>query len=273
MKTISLLLILLSISVQTIIAQFKPFSDQITEAKFNDLKKVRDALLQDKDLVFHLPINDKKDWAKDLIDDLAVKGAVFSSDRYLAKNESKVFNSGVEALQVKPGIYFNGDFTISVWVNVSSVSKWSRIIDFGLGQNNSNVVFSNSASLSGIPGLAIYKGKGTDLTQLRGKESDRLKEGEWYHLAASLSGDIAKLYINGNEIASATGFYKPQPINRKICYIGKSNFENESNFYGYMDDLRIYSRALNIDEIKLLADVVFTNKANPKETISINANK
>lgn len=250
-------------------AQFKTQSALLSEEDFALAKKSFEQVTSNMDLVLHILFDNQKDWDKDLVKDQAVITTVFVKDRYNQNDRCKVFNFGAEALQVKDGNYFTGDFTISVWVNVSSVSKWSRIIDFGLGQNNSNIVFSSSASLSGIPGLAIYKGEGTDLTQLRGKESDRLKEGEWYHLCATLSGDVAKLYVNGKEINSATGFYTPQSKTLTKCLIGKSNFENESNFYGYMDDLRIYSRALNLFEIQLLSDQTLINSKKPSETLSI----
>ena len=250
-------------------AQFTAPNVSLSEKDFAAAKKSFEQLISDKDLVLNIPFDNEKDWDKDLIRDQAVITTVFAKNRYNINDMCKVFNFGAEALQVKEGNYFNGDFTISVWVNVSSVSKWSRIIDFGLGQNNSNIVFSSSASLSGIPGLAIYKGEGTDLTQLRGKESDRLKEGEWYHLCATLSGDVAKIYINGKEINSVSGFYIPQKRTLTKCLIGKSNFENESNFYGYMDDLRIYSRALDNYQVQLLSDQTLVNINKPSETLSL----
>lgn len=268
MNTVFKILLGVFILTQFSFAQFKPQSLTVSEEDFASVKKSLEFLNSNKDLVLHVPFDNQKDWEKDLVKDQAVITTVFAKDRYNNNDLCKVFNFGAEALQVKDGNYINGDFTISVWVNVSSVSKWSRIIDFGLGQNNSNIVFSSSASLSGIPGLAIYKGEGTDLTQLRGKESDRLKEGEWYHLCATLSGDVAKLYINGKEINSTIGFYIPQNKTLTKCLIGKSNFENESNFYGYMDDLRIYSRALNNYEILLLADQTLINSKNKSDAIS-----
>ena len=263
MKSVLNVLFGVFIFAQFSFTQFKPQNLSLSAEEFATAKKSFEQLNVNKPLVLHIPFDNQKDWDKELVKDQSVITTVFAKDRYNNSDQCKAFNFGAEALQVKDGKYFNGNFTISVWVNVSNVSKWSRIIDFGLGQNNSNIVFSSSASLSGIPGLAIYKGEGTDLTQLRGKESDRLKEGEWYHLCATLNGDTAKLFVNGNEIASATGLYKPQNINRTKCLVGKSNF------YGYMDDLRIYSQALDLYAIKLLADYTLINKKNPSESISL----
>jgi len=238
----------------SVIAQDPAHPVKLTNEQFLLMDQARQFLASNQNVVFNLPCDQVPGWDANLNPG---QSAVFGEDRFKNKEHALAFNFGNQGLQAKPGNYFEGDFTISVWVNIESVSKWSRIIDFGIGPNNSNIVFSNSASMSGIPGLAIYRGEGSDITQLRGTEPNRLKEGQWYHLAATLQGTTTRLYINGIEVQKAENFYKPGNISRPVCLIGKSNFEGESNFYGRMDDLRIYDIALSDIHIKLLANWSF----------------
>ncbi|HOW29947.1 MAG TPA: LamG domain-containing protein [Bacteroidales bacterium] len=228
------------------------------------VKKAQLFLASNLNLVFYLPCDNTEGWDSQLVPN---QSAVFGNDRFNNKENAIVFSTGHRGLQAKPQDYIKGDFTISVWVNVETISKWSRIIDFGVGQNNSNIVFSNSASMSGIPGLAIYKGEGSDITQLRGTEKDRLKEGEWHHIGAILKGVQAFLFLDGVQINDAMNFYVPGTVHRPVCLIGKSNFEGESNFYGSMDDLRIYDKALTDIEMKLLAGWIFELDSIPSDTI------
>ncbi len=255
MKNRFFIIVLLLSAVFPVMAQYKTRVETTTDEKvIAAAQQARDYIRSDQNLIFYLPFASPGPQDAKVAD---TKKIVWCENRHKEKDEAGIFTYGVNGIKAKPGAYFDKDFTISVWVNVENVSKWSRIIDFGVGQNNANIVFSNSASLSGIPGLAIYKGAGTDITQIRGTEKDRLKEGEWYHLAASLNGTVARLYINGVEIQKVENFYVPGNTPRPMCWIGASNFEGESNFYGRMDELRIYNKALTDMEIKILADWKF----------------
>jgi len=255
MKNRLFVFMFLMVSVFSVMAQYNAHVETTTdEQQLIGAQQAREFIQSAKNLVFYLPFSSQSAQDAKVAD---TKKIVWCENRNKEKDEAGIFTYNVNGIKAKPGAYFDKDFTISVWVNVENVSKWSRIIDFGVGQNNSNIVFSNSASMSGIPGLAIYKGAGTDLTQIRGTDKNRLKEGEWYHLAATLTGTVARLYVNGVEIQKAENFYVPGNAARPMCLIGASNFEGESNFYGRMDELRIYNKALSDLEIKILAEWKF----------------
>ena len=255
MKNRFFVFVLLMSSAFSVMAQYKaPVETTTDEQQLIRAQQAREFIQSGQNLVFYLPFASQSALDAKFAD---TKKIVWCENRYREKDEAGIFTVGVNGIKAKTGEYFDKDFTISVWVNVENVSKWSRIIDFGVGQNNANIVFSNSASMSGIPGLAIYKGAGTDLTQIRGTDKNRLKEGEWYHLAATLTCTVARLYVNGVEIQKAENFYVPGNTARPMCWIGASNFEGESNFYGRMDELRIYNKALSDMEIKILADWKF----------------
>ncbi len=137
--------------------------------------------------------------------------------------------------------YFSGDFTIECWVNPSAHTNWSRIIDFGNGAGNNNVLFATSYGTSGQPGF--YVG-GAQF-----QANAQIPLNQWTHLAATLSGTTATIYING--IASGTAnFPVPANVTRNNNYIGRSNWGwGDPAPSASFDDLRIWSVAKTGSEI------------------------
>ena len=39
-----------------------------------------------------------------------------------------------------PGVYFNGDFSVSVWIKAVNLANWQRVFDFGNGPASDNVL-------------------------------------------------------------------------------------------------------------------------------------
>ncbi len=74
---------------------------------------------------------------------------VFSTDRLNTPYSAVYLNNGY--IQLPDGIYFDGDFTISVWVKVRTHRYCSRIVDFGGTAHQDNVCFG----LGGMKSLQI----------------------------------------------------------------------------------------------------------------------
>jgi hypothetical protein len=87
--------------------------------------------------------------------------------------------------------------------------------------------------------------------------------GEWVHLAGTYNGETGRmlLYVNGKLIGSETHVGEirldPESLNRPLIIGGELNGSNineiDSEFNGYIDDVRIYNRALSDKEIDALA--------------------
>ena len=74
----------------------------------------------------------------------------------------------------------------------------------------------------------------------------------WHHFAATLNaGDALKLYINGNEVATASApgtiNYSGQGTTTRIGSHGNTN--TTFDFDGRIDDVRIYDRAMTPEEV------------------------
>src|SRR5665647_3266585 len=170
----------------------------------------------------------------------------------LTKNGAQVSilsNNGTNALDfdgtddyvsVPAGVYFSGDFTIECWVYPKSFANWARIIDFGNGAGSNNVVLGYTYGTSAAP--SFYVG-GAQFAA-----SQTLALNQWSHIAATLSGTTATIYINGVSAGTAT-FPSPANITRNNCYIGKSNW-GDPYANAVFDELRIWNTAKTQAEIQ-----------------------
>jgi hypothetical protein len=132
----------------------------------------------------------------------------FTTDRFGNANSAIYFNSGY--LQVPPGIYFAGDFTVTAWIYLYSYESFSRIFDFASSVSSDNVLLGmydttsaltanilNGGSYSTLEGDSyVYYYSGPTLIQLNA----------WYHVAFVLSGTTGNLYLNGILLRSGTLF-------------------------------------------------------------------
>lgn len=74
----------------------------------------------------------------------------------------------------------------------------------------------------------------------------------WTHVLATVTGGTVSLYINGT-LHSSQAITNVAPGPSDVLYFGTSAGGNsEGHFYGKLDDLRIYNRALNSSEISAL---------------------
>ncbi|MFZ4773744.1 MAG: LamG-like jellyroll fold domain-containing protein [Terrimicrobiaceae bacterium] len=154
------------------------------------------------------------------------------------------FDGSDDFAQAPSGEYFTGDFTVMAWVYVRNFNSWSRLIDFGNGPNSDNILFAISNGTTGQPNLHVFNGgSNSNFTA-----PSPISLNQWVHLAATLQGTSAKIYVNGALVASAN-LNTPRNIVRNRCYIGRSNW-GESLANAFMSDLSIWSVARSIDDIQ-----------------------
>ena len=148
---------------------------------------------------------------------------------------------------VPPGVYFNGDFTLTVWVNVQSFGSYGSIIDFANGPGSDNVKLQVAVGGSGYPAITLYSGTSNSV---RVQSSATISLNTWYNLAFSLSNLTYSIFINGVVWYSGTSTVVPQSVLRSSNYIVKSNWEDAIAQVSY-DEIKIYRRALSSSEILL----------------------
>ncbi|MDE5107365.1 MAG: LamG domain-containing protein, partial [Trichodesmium sp. St17_bin3_1_1] len=126
----------------------------------------------------------------------------------------------------------------------NSFKRWSRIIDFGNGADNDNILFANQSDTSNLV-FSVRQGN-----TAKGVRADSILElKEWFYLTATLDGSgSAKIYKNGEEVKSGS-VHLPNNVNRTKNYIGESNWQNDEFFHGKMSNIRLYNRGLSKAEI------------------------
>jgi hypothetical protein len=143
------------------------------------------------------------------------------------------------------------DFTISTWVYCNALSPWARVFDFGSGPGRYLMLAHRKGT--GQLRFAItvdgsYGEQGFD-------SPAALPIGRWVHLAVTLSGRTATVYVDGLAVAVNTDMTMtpaqvgPMPNN----WLGRSQYVSDPGFNGRVDDFRIWRSALDATAVAALA--------------------
>jgi hypothetical protein len=159
-----------------------------------------------------------------------------------------IFNGSSQFGEVPDGFSnFTGGITILAFVNFgANNNNWERIIDFGNGDENNNIILARQGISSNLA-FELYNGVSQPISF-----SETLTNGiindQWIFVAARLSGTN---YLIKNQSISTSGssLVLPANITRTSNYIGKSNWFADSLFEGDMGILSIYNTALTDSQI------------------------
>jgi hypothetical protein len=77
-----------------------------------------------------------------------------------------------------------------------------------------------------------------------------LTVGAWTHVAVTIKGDTGRLYVNGELVNTNTSMtFNPIAVTQTNNLVGKSQFVNDVELNGLIDDLKIYNYARTSTEI------------------------
>jgi|GEM_PF-3341731 len=139
-------------------------------------------------------------------------------------------------------------FTIECWIKITKadVNRWTPIVVKGQGS------FWGSCNY----GFCLYRYDPEQVEVIYWGEDDQLHYSaakipginEWFHLVGVFDGGHLNIYINGRLEGSEATTATPATNDDPLC-IGYNNYYELANYF-IIDELRIYSRPLSIDEIK-----------------------
>jgi hypothetical protein len=146
---------------------------------------------------------------------------------------------------------FSKGMTVAAWIKKDTASHWNTIISREI-----------DSTWSEYMGLAIFKNHALFSIDPDGKryintmDTNSVVPYKWMHIAGTYDNDTLKLYIDGRLIRFevSEGPFKFHDKNPMLIG-GNSNNKNISIldcFVGYIDEVRIYKRALSIKEINAL---------------------
>jgi hypothetical protein len=148
---------------------------------------------------------------------------------------------------------FSAGFSISFYASFGSVANsWERILDFGTGDANNNILIGREStygnifyeSWNGTSSRGTCKGP----TSGTGSITTSFQQ---FTLVVSSSG-VCQYYLNGSTITTtqtASSDVRPIDVSRASNYIARSNWAADSYFEGSIVRVAVYNRALNSTEV------------------------
>lgn len=234
----------------------------------------------DKGLQAYYPFNGNANDESGNNNNPIFNNATITSDRFGNANSAYHFNGVYQYMRIanKPSINFKNEITLAVWVRPTGfyygICHASQLISKGGGNYNDgnyalrydDALFTSGGGCDGAICDTLhqnFRGTGTVLKPYGG---DFIKKNKWYNVLYTNDGKTAKLYVDC-ELKYTVSF--PETFtNNEDLFFGKSD-DDLFPFWlnGDLDDIRIYNRALNAEEITALcADSIKTKKAEKPET-------
>lgn len=141
--------------------------------------------------------------------------------------------------------------TLACWFIADSVSVDGRLVSFGQGANS---VFALAVGRTSGKASGFARGAGFTLVELL---AGPIVAGVWYHLAITMSGTTATLYLNGVAMATTGSVNVANTfgtMDGSFAYIGAGpgGTGASSAFSGTMDDVSAWNRALSKQEVPAL---------------------
>ena len=136
--------------------------------------------------------------------------------------------------------------TLELWARWDEFGNYSQPLGFGDGEAWQAMAISNNGTSPGLQFFVYDSGK---LHLVRIPEI--LRRGEWVHVAAVVASRAMLLYLNGVLVGenSFSGRFAA-PGHRNHSYLGKSQWEQNADFHGQLDEVRIWQGSRTPKQIR-----------------------
>jgi hypothetical protein len=195
-----------------------------------------------------------------------------TSAKYIADTIAgdKCLSLAYQYVQLPYEIASSDELTFAAWVNWRATNAtWQRIFDFG-NDTDHYLFLTPYNSYTNKMRFAIKNGGEEQTLDCPSK----LQGVKWKHVAVAIGKDTTKIYVDGELAAQTTGItIKPSDIRPSLNYLGRSQFNADSNISAYYDDVRVYNYALSADEVKNAMRGVITTDIESVDTSEAENNK
>ncbi len=167
-------------------------------------------------------------------------------------------NNAEDALKL-PSSVMNGlvDFTFAAWLKINTFRNESHELISGANSSEDNVLIIWYREETDEWVMGINDGSSEFDSDMR------IEDGNWHHVVITRSGASALLYLDGMQIGSAISVGGDQlEIDTGGLVIGQDQDTLGGNFHvndcwaGAMDNIRIYNRSLDENEVHTIADEI-----------------
>lgn len=148
---------------------------------------------------------------------------------------------------IKSPIIDTGGLTIAYWLRSNHNVSTTKVFDFANTSNSNNmrtVIFNNY--------LRYVVVIGSSTSYFVDLSKNMVNDNKWYHIAMTHDyNSTLRIYIDSSLIGTFSVSY-PDVIDRQYCYLGKSNIAGDGQFFGNIDDFRVYNSVLTQADITAL---------------------
>ena len=139
---------------------------------------------------------------------------------------------------------FTSGITVLAFADMGTATSWERLIDFGQGTGDDNIVFAREGVTNTLT-FEFYNGTTIGLSV---DLANGVSNSEWGFYGFKADGANYKLF-NATMSTTAASTALPTNVTRNLNYIGESNWVGDSFFERYIGVVAIYNRALSDSEI------------------------
>lgn len=153
------------------------------------------------------------------------------------------FNGTSQFIDMPDQVFdFSAGLTVEAWARPSTAANYARIIDFGSGQGQSNIIMARNGTSANMQFETYQTQAGQE--SLISANTPIPAVGSWGYWVASESAGASnnatmRLFMNGSERAVSTNYSTPPVVLRTSNFVGKSNWGTDALFNGLIDELRL----------------------------------
>ncbi len=173
----------------------------------------------------------------------------------------KVEKAGYVDLGNPPSLDFGtGDWALTAWFQDTMTGTADADQGTILGKGGDNTLgkrygLTTGQATSGVVGMVTDD----DVTKHTVESKTKTNDGKWHFVVGQRQGTVLQIYIDGQLEGTKTiaATYNLSGTSQRNAYIGAITYQPDGTLYklfnGLIDDVRIYNRALTIEEILWLA--------------------
>ena len=197
-----------------------------------------------KGLITYYPFNGNANDESGNGNDGTVYGADLTADRNGKPDSAYEFDGDNDCIYSNNDLELYNSYSVSIWIYKSDTweNEFQKILCVGNGANNFAFCLSQGPS----PKYFYFYPHGSLRRSLIIIQSPIVNK--WHHITMIYTGEEAKLYLNNKFLGNS---YFKKSINIKSPLRIGWAYRNEY-FKGKIDDIRIYNRAINENEIEAL---------------------
>jgi hypothetical protein len=179
----------------------------------------------------------------------SVDNAILTTDRKNANNSAYEFSLSAISFTAPSTLSIKKEITICAWIY--TLDDGTQLI---LGEHPVGYTATRDNSISLSIGNKTLIGRVTSDYGGGGAEArSSITAKNWHFVAYTFDFlGLSSLYVNGNKVATSQGIAINHKDYSKTYYLGRAGTFKESYFRGKIDDVRVYNRALNEYEIKMI---------------------